>query len=637
VSGPRFGPAALVRGAAGLAARLSLFALLLVFPGSAGAAWSPDEIQQALERKWDSGVTRDLPSAQGCYRAALAAAGRGEKAEAIRLLEASSQFDPLFPDARFTTARLLVFEDPGRAINEWTEAFRILGRGYSWQRHLLANVLTGLAVVWTVGILLALVGIALRHLPHLVHVLQESFHSGASSAGKIGATAISLAPCAWGLGAIPTAAMYAGLLSFRLGKREWFLVVLFLVSVLGLAGAMPLLAPWAGAPSLEKPSLLVDRALNSGYDADLAAALQGWQAIDPEEALYAFALGTQARRGGDLELAQQELTRAAVLRPRQAWILTNLGNVYFARDDFDLARQSYEGAAAANPSAVEPHYNLAQVYTKQLLFTEATREQAKASGLAFDRVRDFSRWSAPQLNRTVMDASAPIEELWTLARRHSAENGLAALEGNRWLSFVASLQPRAPFTLVFVPALFLLFAAIGQVVGRRLATMPCSNCQRVVCRRCVHRMQQRAFCEDCFRSVKDLKSTEFTRLLLGKRDQRSARRRTLGQAVLTYLLPGAGQMLRGAALSGVVAILVMVAAAMLLIANGALVPSLDVLPIPGSGWIKRIPLLILFLLTYAITVARYFATTTDRESGLTGRPTRPADRPSEPRARSNEG
>ncbi|HEY6571773.1 MAG TPA: hypothetical protein VI198_00525, partial [Candidatus Eisenbacteria bacterium] len=258
-------------------------------------------------------------------------------------------------------------------------------------------------------------------------------------------------------------------------------------------------------------------------------------------------------------------------------------------------------------------------------------------GLAFDRVRDFSRWSTPQLNRTVMDAAAPLEDLWTLARRHSAEQGIAALEGNRWLSFAATLMPRAPFALVFIPALFLIFAAIGQIAGRSLSTIPCSNCHKIVCRRCVRRMQQRAFCEDCFHSVKDLKSTEFTRLLLTKRDRTSARRRTIGQAILTFLLPGAGQMLRGAALSGFLAILVMVTAAMLVVPNGALVPSLDVLPIPGAGWMKRVPLLVLFVITYAITVARYFATTTSRETGLTGGAARSAARSSEPRARARQG
>lgn len=614
-----------------------LLALVLGSPSRANAAWSADEIQAALEHKWDAGITRDLPSAQGCYRAAVAAAGRGENTEALRLLEAASQFDPLFPDAHFTIARLVAFQDPGRAISEWSEAFRILGRGYSWQRHLLANLITGIALVWTIGLLLAIVGIALRHLPHLIHILQETFRSGSSATGRLGATAIALAPCAWGLGAIPTAALYAGLISFRLGKREWFLVILFLASSLALAGGMPIVAPWAGAPTLDEPSLLVDRAQQSGYDSDLAAALSAWEDGNPNEALYAFALGTQARRGGDLDLAERELTRAAVLRPKKSWILTNLGNVYFAREDYDRARQWYEAAAAANPSAVEPHYNLAQVYTKQLLFSEATREQAKASGYAFDRVRDFSRWTAPQLNRTVMDASVPAEDLWTLARRHSAERGIAALEGNGYLTFAATLQPAAPFTLVFVPALFLIFAALGQISGRSLATLPCSNCQKVVCRRCVRRMQQRAFCDDCFHSVKDLKSTEFTRLLLTSRDRTSARRRTIGQAVLTFLLPGAGQMLRGAALSGFVAILVMVAAGMLVIPNGAFVPSLDVLPVPGPGWVKRIPLLVLFLLTYAITVARYFATTTSQVAGLTGPGNRSSARTQETRARSRQG
>ena len=86
-------------------------------------------------------------------------------------------------------------------------------------------------------------------------------------------------------------------------------------------------------------------------------------------------------------------------------------------------------------------------------------------------------------------------------------------------------------------------------------------------------------------------------------------------------------MLRGASLSGFFAILVMVSAALLVIANGALVPSSDVLPVPGSGLAKRIPLALLFMLTYWITVARYYAKTTDKIPGMTHSVGRAAGRP----------
>jgi len=127
--------------------------------------------------------------------------------------------------------------------------------------------------------------------------------------------------------------------------------------------------------------------------------------------------------------------------------------------------------------------------------------------------------------------------------------------------------------------------------------------------------------------VKDLKSTEFTRLLLTRQGRSAARRRTFGQAILTFVLPGAGQILRGASLSGFVAILVMTATATLVIANGSLVPSLDVLPFGGPGLTKRIPLILLFLITYAATVARYFATTTTRVPEFVSLPERDARAP----------
>lgn len=618
-------------------------ALALLVPGPAPLAplappafafTAPETVRQDLEQKRNAGQVRALAPAQARYREALAALSVGNSAEAVRLLGAAADFDPDFPDPHFTLARVIAFQNPERAVGELGEALRILGRSYTWQRHALANTLTAFLVIWSIGLLLAVVGITLRHLPHLVHVIHEVTGRTKSFVGGIGATAVALSPLLWGLGPVPTATVYAGLLSFRLGRREAALVALFLISSILLAsGGLRVLAPWAGGLSLEEPSLLVDRMLHSGADAELVTALTALEAHDPGEPLYPFAAGTVARRDGELDRAERELTKASALKPGASWMLINLGNVYFARDSYARARSAYEAAARADLRAPEPHYNLAQTYTKQLLFAEASREQSIASSLAFDRVRDMTRITTPQLNRTVMEAMPPVEALWQLGRRTTPERDLLASQINPYIVFLERLAPPAPFAMFFLPALFFLFAGVGQLLGRSLATLSCSNCQRVVCRRCVHRMQQRAFCDDCYGAVKDLKSMEFTRLLLTGRDRRAARRRTFWETAVTFLLPGAGQMLRGASLTGFFAILVMVSAAVLVIGNGALVPSLDVVPFDSPGWMKRIPLTALFALTYAFTVARYYAKTTTRVSSITTHSVGRSAARSAPRAR----
>jgi len=73
---------------------------------------------------------------------------------------------------------------------------------------------------------------------------------------------------------------------------------------------------------------------------------------------------------------------------------------------------------------------------------------------------------------------------------------------------------------------------------------------------------------------------------------------------------------RAVSLPAQVAILIMVLAAVLVVANGTLVPSIDVLPLDSAGWAKRIPLTLLFALTYALTVTRYYAKTTTKVPGI---------------------
>src|SRR4026209_1891792 len=150
-----------------------------------------------------------------------------------------------------------------------------------------------------VSLFVAVVGIVLRHLPHLIHVPAEPPGSSKGRTAHAGATLLTLSPLLWGLGALPTATVYAGLLSFRAGRREGVLIGLFVVSCIALATFAATVARWAGPPSLEEPSLLVDRALRCGADQDLSGALATLAMRDPSEPLYPFATGTLARRVGD--------------------------------------------------------------------------------------------------------------------------------------------------------------------------------------------------------------------------------------------------------------------------------------------------------------------------------------------------
>ena len=157
----------------------------------------------------NAGQIRALAPAQARYREALQALRAGNTPEATRLLGAAADFDPAYPDPHFTLARVLTFRNPERAFGELGEALRIVGRNYSWQRHLVANVLTGFLVVWTISLLFAIVGITLRHLPHLVHIILELVGRSQSFLSRAGAILIALAPLLWGLGPIPTATVYA--------------------------------------------------------------------------------------------------------------------------------------------------------------------------------------------------------------------------------------------------------------------------------------------------------------------------------------------------------------------------------------------------------------------------------------------
>jgi hypothetical protein len=86
-----------------------------------------------------------------------------------------------------------------------------------------------------------------------------------------------------------------------------------------------------------------------------------------------------------------------------------------------------------------------------------------------------------------------------------------------------------------------LFAAVLGALGHRsLPLRACSNCGRVVCRRCAQRRRETAQCRECATLETRAQNPDFARVLL-KRSQRQAERvRHVTRTLLASVLPGFG-------------------------------------------------------------------------------------------------
>jgi predicted O-linked N-acetylglucosamine transferase (SPINDLY family) len=102
---------------------------------------------------------------------------------------------------------------------------------------------------------------------------------------------------------------------------------------------------------------------------------------EPENAMGLELSGVLASRLGDVQKAVELLERAAARRPGKAGLLANLGAVYRVAGRLDEAEARYREAIAADPTAVQAHFNLANLLAARSATAAALQEYAAVLAL----------------------------------------------------------------------------------------------------------------------------------------------------------------------------------------------------------------------------------------------------------------
>jgi tetratricopeptide (TPR) repeat protein len=223
--------------------------------------------------------------------------------------------------------------------------------------------------------------------------------------------------------------------------------------------------------------------LEHGHGDEAAARLTALAERGELPAPALSALGTHAKRRGDLGTAQRWFAAAIDSGGRDGEVLVNLGNVHLLRGDSDAAKAAWLDAAdraAGNLQALAAaHYNLSKLYVREATLDQAheARKRALAEDATFVRRRasedDF------RANRYLVDVpltSAHYRQLTAndpapAALREAVRARLAGTLPRPW-------WPAVPLGLV---AALWVIALAGR--GMR-PSRSCDKCGRPACARC---------------------------------------------------------------------------------------------------------------------------------------------------------
>ncbi len=547
------------------------------------------ELDKLRQAQIDAGIRNLTPASSALVGLAsqLLVGNPGEHEMALNLARYAEVLSPDLPDYHFARSNLLWRHDKmlaGEYVSEFLQGVRLS------LTHLpsLQGVLVGIvAIVWVAGFLVMAffsIIMLIRHLRLFSHDFGHFLPKGLSDLQRnIIGFIVLFVPFLLDLGLVPLFALWWVALWAYQARSERVVTVLMVLFVY----LWPLLNT-VMAHSMLFTGSVADQSYRCytemcTFDDVLGLELQAEGEGGGEgSALYAAASAytrDAGRSTQSMEAAFALFKRGArdVVGPRQEDFVMGLGNVFFVKgmqrcnrahgnldaglDDFQSANKYYDTVLASDGDHWGALYNQAKV--KRVLGSDPSEVNdltARAQALAGRQVGEMEERSRLEgnhgcteefnVNRELAVGKMAMPLLWADSFGHP---GLDERVSHLPVAHDLLLGPFKTWMLALL-ATAVLLAVIALTIGRRYLrpATRCMKCNEISCAKCRPELSGTGLCNQCVyyrirSSYVDPKET----WLREKRIENAARFRNKMEAFLTFFLPGAGHLLRGRSVRGV--------------------------------------------------------------------------------------
>jgi len=554
--------------------------------------------QQSLDRGFQNYYPYSFALIRECYRALAA----GEHDRALLLSEYAERLSPDLAAAATAQAESLWVR------NKLLFYYLIAGQltavcAQLYDLEPIARVLSSAALSLTASFLLTLalfcLSLLAKYLPSAFHDLKHIFPLSMPRKAALGwALIIFCAPLFLNI-SLFWAFCYWLLLVFSYQSRAEQRATIFLLLFLSLIPRLlTVTATMLAAPQSELVAAWWNINYRSWSDS-ATARLKTYSADHPEDTASLFTLGLAAKKEGAYEEAERCFQKILDRTPRHTAARINLGNVYSAIKNPDMAIEQYQQALALTPTSAAAHYNLSRAYMQKFMFTESETAFLQAKRLDSAAVDyQLARYSENP-NRLFIDAPLARAEIWQKAFSPSPENMLLA---RRLWDFACR---GVPFDYGWAaPGVFIICALLLAKIKRFALAKRCATCGRPFCRRCQSVSAQTGSCSQCANILTNKKAQdpalrEVKMLAIKKYRQRQ---KTI-TALFTFSFPGAGLLRRDHLIAGLLCSFIFAFFFFYIVMRGFLIPcSWDRIVPPG----RALPLMALGSILFCCAVAMLF-------------------------------
>lgn len=519
----------------------------------------------------------------------------GNYERAREAFDNARRFDPRLAEAQ--TGYAWAALKAGKGVGTFLEEYRksLLLRWETLQRDGAANFyFLSLAVIWILALVVVLVFL-LRYQRMIRHDVAERMPRGwVDGPGRVAGWAVLLAPLLFWIGGVWVLLYWCVLLGAYLSGSERALAVLVCVAVI-VTGPLAAQGVVTAAVGSDPTVLAVEEALQGGYGAGVISALKRALRAEPDSRSLRLLLGNAYDRAGLQREAFEEYQTILKSHPDDPKALNNVGNLYMRSGQTAQALLHYARAVERSSATAAFYHNL---YLAQ---SEAIRPADAEASLK--RVQEID----PDLAKRLLASRSGSEETLPLLAVATPEEVRAEIpgadSGGGEPPLSASL--RSPTAIGAMVALVLL-AWVGLTRSPQQARI-CMRCGEPFCGRCKRELGAKEYCAQCIHLfVKRDSIAAATRALKLDQVDRFSRKWRRRVRAFTLILPGAGHLLGGKTIQGLLLLVAwLVPLTTLLLGPRLMLPaSLPVLDLPAVTTIAAALLMVALWAAANVTVPR---------------------------------
>jgi tetratricopeptide (TPR) repeat protein len=277
-------------------------------------------------------------------------------------------------------------------------------------------------------------------------------------------------------------------------KRERVILLIFLVLLVYLPFFLRSASSLLDGPHSEV-ILQMSQANQEDWDRTLEKKLEGWLSDHPYDAEVLFTLGLMEKREGRYGQAEEWYKKSLQQSPQFGEALSNLGNVYLAKRQVEMAIASYQQAVDIHPNNGAYYYNLYRAYSQETFLSGKTSKAfEKARQLDPRRVDFYTSIDSPNINRQVIDEVLTARKFWgRLLSQFVGKEGVPYRLFMAWFG-------KIPSRIYLLPVFFLGFLiGMSRVTQRKRFLNRCPMCGSPTFRFYLGASDQESICFNCHR------------------------------------------------------------------------------------------------------------------------------------------